>query len=173
ALPEPAAMAEAEAEIKLAIVGKRNAGKSTLINTLAGEPRVIVSEIAGTTRDSIDVRFEIEGRALLAIDTAGVRKRKSFADDIEYYAYHRMLQSIRRAEVVALLLDATVPVSQVDKKLAQELQRQFKPTILVVNKWDLVDESVTPEDYLEYLTKELRGFDYAPIVFISAKDAEG
>lgn len=169
-----AAATPAEPELKLAIVGKRNAGKSTLINALAGEPRVIVSEIAGTTRDSIDVRFEIEGRHLLAIDTAGVRKRKSFADDIEYYAYHRMLQSIRRADVVALLLDATVEVSQVDKKLAQELQRQFKPTIIVVNKWDMVDETQTsPEDYLDYLTRELRGFDYAPIVFISAKEAEG
>lgn len=166
--------AVADADLKLAIVGKRNAGKSTLINTLAGEPRVIVSEIAGTTRDSVDVRFELEGRSVLAIDTAGLRKRKSFADDIEYYAYHRMLQAIRRADVAALLIDATAEVSQVDKKLAQELQRQYKPTVIVVNKWDLVDESKTsPEDYLEYLTKELRGLDYAPIVFISAKEAEG
>ena len=98
-------------EVKFAIVGKRNSGKSTLINTLAGAPRVIVSEIAGTTRDAIDVRFEIDGRRLLAIDTAGVRKRKSFADDIEHYAYTRMLQSIRRADVVLLLIDATVEVS--------------------------------------------------------------
>ncbi len=169
-----AQLPQADADLKLAIVGKRNAGKSTLINSLAGEPRVIVSEIAGTTRDSVDVRFEIEGRSILAIDTAGLRKRKSFADDVEYYAYHRMLQSIRRADVAALLVDATADVSQVDKKLAQELQRQFKPTVIVVNKWDLVDESQTsPEDYLEYLTKELRGLDYAPIVFISAKDSEG
>jgi GTPase len=158
---------------KIAIVGKRNAGKSTLINALAGEERVIVSEIAGTTRDSVDVQFEIEGRRMLAIDTAGLRKRKSFADDIEFYAYHRMLRSIRRADVAALLIDATANVSQVDQKLAQELQRQYKPTVIVVNKWDLVPDDVTPEDYHEYLTKELRGLDYAPIVFISAKEREG
>lgn len=171
---QSAQLPEADADLKLAIVGKRNAGKSTLINALAGEPRVIVSEIAGTTRDAVDVRFEIEGRSILAIDTAGLRKRKSFADDVEYYAYHRMLQSIRRADVAALLIDATAEVSQVDKKLAQELQRQFKPTVIVVNKWDLVDETkISPEDYLEYLTRELRGLDYAPIVFVSAKQAEG
>ncbi|UCD75218.1 MAG: ribosome biogenesis GTPase Der [Phycisphaerales bacterium] len=165
---------ESDAEMKLAIVGKRNSGKSTLINTLAGEERVIVSEIAGTTRDSVDVRFEVEGKSMIAIDTAGVRKRKSFADDIEYYAYHRMLQSIRRADVVMLLIDATTEVSQVDKKLAQELQRQYKPTIIVVNKCDRIDkDQIQPEDFLDYLTEQLRGLDYAPIVFISALKREG
>ncbi len=167
-VPEP------DAQMKIAIVGKRNAGKSTLINALAGEPRVIVSEIAGTTRDSVDVRFEIGGRSMLAIDTAGVRKRKSFADGIEYHAYHRMLQAMRRSDVVILLLDATVEVSQVDKKLTQELQRLFKPTVIVVNKWDLVDPQQTrPADYLDYLTKELQGLDYAPIVFTSATRGDG
>ncbi|MDY7109357.1 MAG: ribosome biogenesis GTPase Der [Planctomycetota bacterium] len=165
---------ESEPEMKLAIIGKRNAGKSTLINALAGEERVIVSEVPGTTRDSVDVRFEIEGRTMIAIDTAGVRKRKSFADDIEYYAYHRMLASIRRADVALLLIDASLEVSQVDKKLSQELQRQFKPTVIVVNKWDVVDEAKTaPADYLDYLTEQLRGLDYAPIVFISAEEREG
>lgn len=162
-----------EPEMNLAIVGKRNAGKSTLINALAGASRVIVSEIAGTTRDSVDVRFEIDGRSMLAIDTAGVRKKKSFADDIEFYAYSRLLQAVRRADVVALLLDATADVSQVDKKLAMELQNQYKPTVIVVNKWDLVADKLAPDDYLDYLTDELRGFDFAPIVFISAKDGEG
>ncbi|MBT8486574.1 MAG: ribosome biogenesis GTPase Der [Phycisphaerales bacterium] len=163
-----------EPELRLAIVGKRNAGKSTLINALAGEDRVIVSEIAGTTRDSVDVRFEVEGRSLIAIDTAGVRKRKSFADDVEYYAYHRMLQAIRRADVVALLVDATEEISQVDKKLTQELQRQFKPTVIVVNKCDrLAETSVTPEDYHQYLLEQLRGLDFAPVVFISAHEGDG
>jgi GTP-binding protein len=160
-------------ELRLSIVGKRNAGKSCFVNALAGENRVIVSEIAGTTRDAVDVQFEINGKVLTAIDTAGVRKQKSFSDDIEYYAYRRMLNSIRRSDVAMLLIDATKRVSQVDKKLSTELQRQFKPTVIVVNKWDLVDESTTPEDYLEYLTKELRGLDYAPIVFISASECEG
>ena len=164
---------EQDADLKLAMVGKRNAGKSSLVNALAGENRVIVSEIAGTTRDAIDVQFKIDGKTFTAIDTAGVRKQKSFADDIEYYAYRRMLQSIRRSDVSLLLIDATDRISQVDKKLAQELQRQFKPTVIVVTKWDLVDESVTPEDYLEYITKELRGLDFAPIVFISSTELEG
>lgn len=172
--PAEASGPDADAELRFAIVGKRNSGKSTLINALAGEERVIVSEIAGTTRDSVDVRFEIEGRAMVAIDTAGVRKRKSFADDIEYYAYHRMLQAMRRADVVMLLVDATTEISQVDKKLSQELQRQYKPTIIVVNKCDELEETdITPEDYLDYLTEQLRGLDYAPIVFISATEREG
>ncbi len=161
-------------EMKFAIVGRRNVGKSTLINQLAGEPRVIVSEIAGTTRDAVDVRFEVDGRSMLAIDTAGLRKRKSFADDIEYYAYHRMLSSIRRADVVLFMIDATDVVSSVDKKIAQELQRQFKPTIIVVNKIDKVDkDAISPNDFLEYLTEQLRGIDYAPIVFISAVERDG
>jgi GTP-binding protein len=160
-------------EMKLAIVAKRNAGKSTLINTLAGEPRVIVSEIAGTTRDAIDVRFEIEGRKMLAIDTAGIRKHKSFADHIELYAYHRMLEAIHRADVAVFMVDATVPVSQVDAKLAQELQARYKPTVIAVNKWDLAGGRVKPEEYEEYLTRELRGLAYAPIAFISAKDGAG
>lgn len=163
-----------EEEVKIAIVGKRNSGKSTLINAWAGEPRVIVSEIAGTTRDSVDVRFEYEGHSLLVIDTAGVRKRKSFADDIEYYAYTRMLAAIKRADVILLLLDATAEVSQVDQKLARELQNLYKPTVLVVNKWDLVDpKKIKPEAYLDYLTQQLRGLDFAPIVFISAATGEG
>ena len=174
ATPQAANGGSETEELKLAIVGKRNSGKSTLINAWAGEPRVIVSEIAGTTRDSIDVRFELDGRAILAIDTAGVRKRKSFADDIEYYAHTRMENAIRRSDVVLLLVDATTEVSQVDQKLAQTLQEQHKPTIVVVNKWDLVDDEViSTESYLDYLTQQLRGLDYAPIVFISAKENQG
>jgi GTPase len=160
-------------DMKLAIVGRRNAGKSTLINTLAGEPRVIVSEIAGTTRDSVDVKFEIEGKSLLAIDTAGVRKRKSFQDDIEFYAHHRMQRSIRRADVVFLMIDATEEVSQVDKKLSLELQKLFKPTVIVINKWDKVKAKLKSGQYADYLTQELQGLDYAPIVFVSAQTGEG
>jgi len=169
----PLAEPEPDQEMKIAIVAKRNAGKSTLINALAGEPRVIVSEIAGTTRDAIDVRFDIAGRRMLAIDTAGVRKRKSIADAVEAYAYHRVLAALRRADVAVFLIDATVEVSQVDKALSLELQRQFKPTVIAVNKWDLVEDRLTSGDYLKYLTEQLRGLSYAPIVFISAAKGRG
>ncbi len=162
-----------DAEMKLAIVGRRNAGKSSLINTLAGQPRVIVSEIAGTTRDAIDVRFEVEGKAMLAIDTAGVRKKKSWADEVESFAHQRMLNAITRSDVCVLLLDATEKSSQVEKRLAQEFEDQHKPVVIGVNKWDLVDKKLKPAAYLEYLEQEFPGLSYAPIVFLSAKDGSG
>jgi GTP-binding protein len=160
-------------EARFAIVGRRNAGKSSLVNALAGEPRVIVSEIAGTTRDAIDVRFEIDGKVLVAIDTAGVRKRKSWADDVEYYSFSRTEDAIGRADVCVLLLDATEKCSQVEKRLAMQLEERFKPTVIAVNKWDLVSSKLSPDDYIEYLTQEFPGLDFAPIVFISAKDGTG
>lgn len=166
---------ETSPEMKIAFVGKRNAGKSTFVNALAGEPRVIVSEIAGTTRDAIDVRFEQDGRAFLAIDTAGFRKRKSLADDIEHWALHRALRSIRRADVVVLLLDATAQISQVDKQLSHEIQAQHKPCVIVVNKWDLAagqvgrgGKKVGTHEYQQYIEKELRGLTKCPIVFATA-----
>jgi GTPase len=160
-------------EMKIAIVGRRNAGKSTLINALAGEPRVIVSEIAGTTRDSIDVRFEMDGHAFVAIDTAGVRKRKSWVDDIEYYSHQRAKSAIERADVCVLLLDAREPVTQVEKRLALELVEQHKPTIIAVNKWDLVEQKLKTSDYIDYLTQELFALEFAPLVFLSAAKGEG
>lgn len=172
--------------LKIALVGKRNAGKSTLLNSLAGQQRVIVSEKAGTTRDSIDVEITMkpvnvneEPIAFTAIDTAGVRKTKSLGDSIEFYSQHRSLRSVRRANVVLLLLDATVPVSQVDQILSQEVQKHFKPCVIVVNKWDLIGRDkegnrvMDQEQYVEYLEDALRGLDFAPIVFISAKHGTG
>ncbi len=157
-----------EPVMKIALVGKRNAGKSTFINVLAGEPRVIVSETPGTTRDSIDVRFEKDGRTLIAIDTAGVRKKNRMADDIEFYAYTRATQSIRRADVVLFLIDATEPVGQVEKRLAQLVSQEFKPCVFVVNKWDLAKGQVATGEFGEYLDKLLPELDYAPISFTSA-----
>lgn len=166
------------AEMRLAIIGKRNAGKSSIVNALAGAQRVIVSEIAGATRDAIDVRFERDGRSFIAIDTAGVRKRKSLADQVEWYAYSRAKGAIERADVALFMVDATLPISKVDKQLSLEVQRAFKPCVIVVNKWDLVEgrpnkhgKPVTSEDYEEYLSKELLGLTHCPIVFTSAKDA--
>jgi GTP-binding protein len=154
--------------MKLAIVGKRNAGKSTLVNALAGEQRMIVSEIPGTTRDAVDVRFEKDGQAFIAIDTAGVRK-KGRMDDIEFYSYTRALQSIRRADVVMHLIDATVPVSDVDIKLAVAVRDEYKPVVLVINKWDLAKDRTEPEAYDDYLTQVLPGFDYAPVTIMTAR----
>ena len=160
-------------EMKIAIVGRRNAGKSTLINALAGEPRVIVSEIAGTTRDSVDVRFELNGRTFVAIDTAGVRKRKSWADDIEYYSHQRAKAAITRADVCVLLLDATEPTTQVEKRLALELIEQHKPTVIAINKWDLVEAKLKTSDYVQHITEELFALDFAPMVFLTAATGKG
>lgn len=162
-----------EPVMKLAIVGKRNVGKSTFINALAGDQRVIVSEIPGTTRDSIDVRFEMDGKVFLAIDTAGVRKRSKIADDIEFYSRHRALRSIRRADVVGLMFDATVPVGRVEKQLAGYVAELFKPLVLIVNKWDLAADKASQEDYGNYLTEIMPWLDYAPIVFTTAISGEG
>jgi len=156
-------------EMKIAVVGKRNAGKSTLINTLAGAPRVIVSEVPGTTRDSVDVRFIREGRSFLIIDTAGIRKKaKITRDDLEFYSFHRAQRSIRRADVVFMLVDATLEMGDVDQKIAAYIASEFRPCIVVINKWDLVGERATAEQYAEYLAKLLPTLDYAPLTFISA-----
>lgn len=174
----------------MAIVGKRNAGKSTLVNTIAeiydGQgDRVIVSEVPGTTRDSVDVRFDKEGQSLVVIDTAGVRKKRHMVtNDIEFYSFHRAQRSIRRADVVLMLIDATERVSDPDKKLADYIARQFKPVILVINKWDLareqirlqrsgtshapIDDGALMEEYRTYLNAELRHLSFAPIAFITA-----
>ena len=154
--------------MKVAIVGRRNVGKSSFINALAGQERVIVSEVPGTTRDAVDVRFERDGRVYVAIDTAGVRKRGKISDDIEYYGYHRAQLSIRRADVVLLMLDATDDVSHVDKTLGGYIVEQFKPCVLVVNKWDLAKGRAVTGDYEEYLYKTLSGLDFAPIAFTTA-----
>lgn len=174
----PAAAAQAPEDLpRLAIVGQRNAGKSTLVNALAGEERVIVSEIAGTTRDAIDVRVEIDGRPLLIIDTAGLRKKKSMQNAVEWYALDRLQRSVRRADVVMLLIDATRKLSQVDEHLAQMAAADFKPTVILVNKWDLArggkdhkGKPITTEHYEKYLRAELKALTNAPIAFISAKE---
>ena len=168
---------EVRADLMLAIVGKRNAGKSTLVNTLAGEPRVIVSEIAGTTRDAIDVRFEFDGKTMVAIDTAGVRRKKSFQSMIEHWAFDRAVKAIERADVILLLIDATEKISQVDEQIAAVAAKSWKPTIIVVNKWDLAegqigrdDKPVTVGKYEDYLRKELKALAFAPIAFMSGAD---
>jgi len=157
-----------EPTMKIAIVGKRNAGKSTLVNAIAGEERVIVSEIPGTTRDAVDVRIEKDGKTLIVIDTAGVRKKGKMADSIEFYSYVRATRSVTRADVVWFLIDATVPISQVDKRLARLVTEEYRSCILVVNKWDLAKDVAATSDYEDYLTAMLPALKHAPIAFTTA-----
>lgn len=156
--------------LKLAIVGKRNVGKSTFTNALAGEERVIVSETPGTTRDSVDVVIDHNGQKLMLIDTAGIKRKKKIASDVEYYSQHRAMRSVRRANVIALMIDASEPVSQVDKNLAGIIAEEFKPVLIVVNKWDLAKGFATPEDYADYFTKTFPSLSYAPISMTTATE---
>ncbi|HEV3436581.1 MAG TPA: ribosome biogenesis GTPase Der [Gemmata sp.] len=158
-----------EARLKLAIVGRRNVGKSTFINSLAEADRVIVSEVPGTTRDSIDVRFERDGKSFVAIDTAGVQKKTSIASGVEFYSLHRAERSIRRADVVLHFLDSRHRIGRVDKQLAEYILENNRPAIFVVNKWDLVKTSMPTERMADYIRKILPMLDYVPIAFITAK----
>jgi GTP-binding protein len=161
-----------EPVMKIAIVGRRNTGKSTLVNAMVGSERVIVSETPGTTRDAVDVRFEKDGKTIIVIDTAGIRKKSRMAEGIDFYSYVRATQSIRRADVVLFMIDATVAVSQVDKKLAKFIAEEHKSCIIVINKWDLAKDFAATDDYREYLTKLLPGLKYVPIAFTTATEAK-
>lgn len=157
----------ADAEMKVAIVGRRNVGKSTFVNTLAKAERMIVSEVAGTTRDSVDVRFDLDGKVFIAIDTPGLRRRKSVRTDIDYYGVHRAQRSIRRADVTLLFLDAEQPISNVDKQLAKYIQTEYKPCIFVVNKWDTLHGKVNTEEWVDYIHENFKAMTHAPIAFIT------
>jgi GTP-binding protein len=153
--------------LKLAIVGRRNTGKSTFINSLAQSERMIVSEVPGTTRDSVDVRFERDGHVFVAIDTAGVRRKKSIGGDIEFYSMARAERSIRRADVVLMFLDPRVRISKVDKQLAEYVLEHHKPAIFVVNKWDLMVPMPTGK-MGHYVRATFPSLDFVPIAFITA-----
>src|SRR5262249_9703700 len=159
--------APAEAQLKLAIVGRRNTGKSTFINALAQEERTIVSEVEGTTRDSLDVHFQRDGRTIVAIDTAGARYRAKLKTHIEFYSLARAERWIRRAAVVLFFFDATKKASLVDKQLASYVLEQYKPCIFVVNKWDLAKDRHVTEEYGDYLRRVFPTLDYVPIAFVT------
>ena len=166
--PEDAGLGEDES-LKIAIVGRPNVGKSSLVNKLLGEERVIVSEVAGTTRDAIDTQFTYKDQALTLIDTAGLRRRSKVEEDLEYYSVVRTLGAVERSDVTVVLIDGTEGLTEQDKKIAGYAHEKGRGIILAVNKWDLVPkETNTMRDFERALRAELQFLSYAPIVFISA-----
>ena len=158
--------------IAIAVVGKRNVGKSTFVNALAGEERVIVSEKPGTTRDAVDVVIERDGRRFVIVDTAGLRKKQKVESSVELFSRVRTEEALRRADVVVFMFDILEKVTEVDKRIAAAIEEEKKPCALVLNKYDLVPEGRQPEEFARYLTRALPLLRYAPITMISARTGE-
>ncbi len=168
-LPQKNLFDDLEDIVKVAVVGRPNVGKSSLVNHLLGEQRVIVSDIPGTTRDAVDTTFVFENQKYLLIDTAGIRKRKKIDDPVERYSVIRSLQAIERADVVLLLIDATDGVTEQDTKIAGYAHEEGKAVIIVVNKWDLIEkDSKTMNKFDKDIRNQLSYMQYAPIIYISA-----
>lgn len=157
-----------EPEMKIAIVGRRNVGKSTFVNTLAQEERVIASPIPGTTRDCVDVRFEMDGKSFIAIDTPGFMRKKSIGSDLDFYALTRAERSIRMADVVFMFFDCSLQIAKMDKQLVSLIESYNKPCIFVVNKWDKMVEYKMPTGrWAEYLRETFATMWHVPIAFIT------
>jgi GTP-binding protein len=165
----PVQEAEETEAIKIAIVGRPNVGKSSLLNKLLGQERAIVSEIPGTTRDAIDTYLEWEGIPIALIDTAGIRRRGHIERGIEQYSVLRALRAIQRADVVLLLMEATEMVTAQDAHIAGYILEEAKSVIVVTNKWDLVEkDTYTMIEYTKRIRADLKFLDYVPVLFISA-----
>ena len=159
--------------LKIAVVGKPNAGKSSLTNRLLGFERTIVTDIAGTTRDAIDTPFEVEGQKYLLIDTAGIRRKKNVTDDVEYYSVLRAFDAVRRADVCLLVVDSTEGLTEQDVKIVGYVHEQGKPSVIVMNKWDLIEKDTrTVNRFEEKLKADLSFMDYYLSVYISAKTGQ-
>ncbi len=164
---------DADERVKIAIVGKPNAGKSSLLNQLLGEERAIVSPIPGTTRDAFDTPIEYEGIPVTLIDTAGIRKRGKITPGVEKYSVIRSLSAIERADVVLLVVDATSGITAQDTHIAGFILDAWKSAVLVVNKWDAVEkDAYTMDEYTRHIREELNFMDYVPAIFISAKTGQ-
>ena len=164
---------EEDDAIKVAVIGKPNAGKSSLVNKILGEERVIVSNVAGTTRDAIDSRFTNSNGSFVFIDTAGMRKKSKIEEDIEKYSVLRATMAIDRADVCLIMIDATEGVTEQDTKVAGMAHEAGKASIIVVNKWDLVEkDDKTMARMTEDIRRDLAYMTYAPILFISAKTGQ-
>lgn len=164
---------EDEEFIKIAVVGKPNAGKSSLCNKLLGFDRTIVSDIAGTTRDAVDTSFEYDGNKFTIIDTAGIRKKKNVDEDLEYYSVLRALGAVRRADVCVVVIDAENGISEQDLKICGYVHEQGKPSVIAMNKWDLIEKDTnTVNKFENNLKEELKFMDYFKSVYISAKTGQ-
>ena len=161
---------ETEGEaIRIAVVGKPNAGKSSLVNKILGYDRTIVSDISGTTRDAIDTPFTLDGQEYVLIDTAGIRKKKAVDEDVEYYSVIRALATVRRSDVALIVVDSTEGLTEQDVKIAGYVHEQGKPSVIVMNKWDAVEkDSHTIEEFKQKLDRDLSFMDYYKCIFISA-----
>jgi GTPase len=162
-----------EEEIRVAIIGRPNVGKSSLLNAFVGENRAIVSPIAGTTRDAIDMRVERGGKVYRLVDTAGIRKKKQVDYGPEFFSINRAFKAINRANVVLMVIDALDGITDQDQKLAGRIADEGRGCVLVINKWDAVEkDSHTLYEYEENLRSRLYFFDWAPMIFISAKTGQ-
>ncbi len=159
--------------LKIAVVGKPNAGKSSLVNRLLGSERSIVTPMAGTTRDAIDTLFYRDDKAYTLIDTAGIRKKKNVDDDVEYYSNMRAFDAVRRSDVCLLVVDSGEGLTEQDVKIIGYVHEQGKPSVIVMNKWDLVDKDThTINRFEEKLKEDLKFMDYYKSVYISAKTGQ-
>lgn len=159
--------------VKIALVGKPNAGKSSICNKLLGFDRTIVSDIAGTTRDAIDTPFTYNGKKFTLIDTAGIRKKKNVEEDLEYYSVLRALGAIRRADVSVVVIDAWEGITEQDVKICGYVHEQNKPSVIVMNKWDLIEKDThTVEKFNASLAENLKFMDYLTSVYVSAKSGQ-
>lgn len=164
---------EAQDSLKIAVVGKPNAGKSSLVNRLLGVDRTIVSEVAGTTRDAVDTLFERNGRKYTIIDTAGIRRKRSVDDDVEYYSVLRAFDAVRRADVCLLVVDCNEGLTEQDVKIIGYVHEQGKPSVIVMNKWDTIEKDTkTILRFEEKLKEDLKFMDYFKSVYISAKTGQ-
>jgi GTP-binding protein len=161
---------EPDDSVKIAIVGRPNVGKSSLLNTLLGHERAIVSEIPGTTRDVIDTQLTYEGQLITLIDTAGIRRRGKIGTGIEKYSVLRALKAVDRADVVLLLIDAVEMITAQDAHVAGYILEKDKSIVVIVNKWDLVEkDTYTMNAYRDQVRSSLKFLDYVPVLFISAR----
>ncbi|MFY9175960.1 MAG: ribosome biogenesis GTPase Der [Caldicoprobacterales bacterium] len=168
-LPQHEMQEEEDDVIKIAVLGKPNVGKSSIVNKLLGEERVIVSNIPGTTRDAIDTPFEVDGQKYIIIDTAGIRRKSRINEELERYSVIRALAAIRRCDVALLVIDATEGVTEQDARIAGLIHDEGKGCIVIMNKWDLVEKDTnTMNQYRKQLMNDLAFMQYAPSLFTSA-----